>query len=58
MGSSPRTKSEIRERIADLQGQIARQQALPKSYASKQCIASARAEIAQLRAKLPDAPKE
>lgn len=58
MGSSPRTKSEIRKRIADLQGQIARQQALPKSYASKQCIASARAEIAQLRAKLPDAPKE
>lgn len=58
MGSSPRTKSEIRKRIADLQGQIARAQAGPKSIDNKNSIASARAEIAQLRAKLPDAPKE
>ena len=58
MGSSPKTKSEIRKRIAVLQGRIAHCQAGQKSIANKNTIASARAEIAQLRAKLPDAPKE
>jgi uncharacterized small protein (DUF1192 family) len=57
MGSSPRTKSEIRKKIADLQGDIARLQAGPKSIDSKNRIASAKAEIAR-RAKLPDAPKD
>lgn len=57
MGSSPKTKSEIRKRIADLQGRIELLKCAPKSLANKNSIASCRAEIAQLRAKLPDAPK-
>lgn len=58
MGSSPRTKSEIRKKIAYLQGDIARLQAGSKSIDTKNRIASKRAEIALLRAKLADAPKE
>lgn len=58
MGSSPRTKSEIRKKIADLQGRIAMLKCGPQSIDSKNRVAAAKAEIAQLRAKLPDAPKE
>ena len=57
MGSSPKTKSEIRNRIAYLQGRIERLKCGPKSLDQRNRIASCRAEIAQLRAQLPDAPK-
>lgn len=57
MGSSPKTKSEIRKRIAYLQGKIELHKCGPKSIDQRNRIASCRAEIAQLRAKLPDAPK-
>ena len=56
--SSPKTKAEARKRIADLQGDIARFRANPvKDYTVKINIANMKAEIARLRAKIPDLPK-
>lgn len=54
---SPKTKAEARKKIASLQGDIARYQALPsKSQDTKNRIAAAKAEIAKLRAQIPDLP--
>lgn len=56
--SSPKTKAEARKKIAQLQGDIARYRSLPnKSQDTKNRIASAQAEIAKLRAQIPDLPK-
>lgn len=64
--SSPKTKAEARERIAKLQGNIAREQAsIAHSKATikgfnpscnRSRIADWKAEIAQLRAKIPSLP--
>ena len=55
--SSPKTKAEARKKIAELQGDIARYRANPyKSQDTKNRIASAKAEIARLRAQIPDLP--
>lgn len=55
--SSPKTKAEARKKIAELQGDIARYRAAPtKSQDIKNRIASAKAEIARLRAQIPDLP--
>ena len=66
--SSPKTKAEARERIAELQGRIAQRKVdvahyksvTPKSSCRDACIsrmnheiASMKAEIAKLRAKIP-----
>lgn len=65
--SSPKTKAEARERIAKLQGDIARQKAsiaqtkavmkgaYNPSYELRR-IAEWKAEIAELRAKIPSLP--
>lgn len=69
--SSPKTKAEAREKIAKLQGDIARLQASLaahksqyKSFQAKasqanmaQDIAIKKARIAELRAKIPSLPK-
>ncbi len=62
MGAEPKTKSEIRARIAELQGQIASAKAriankTGSAYTERVNISNAQAEIAKLKAKLPDAPK-
>lgn len=64
--SSPKTKAEARERIAKLQGNIAREQAsmatakaMIKGYNpmhARMRIADWKAEIAKLRAKIPSLP--
>lgn len=55
--SSPKTKAEARKKIAQLQGDIARYRSFPsKSQDTKNRIASAKAEIAKLRAQIPDLP--
>ena len=64
--SSPKTKAEARERIAKLQGNIAREQAsIANAKATikgfnpscgRHRIADWKAEIAQLRAKIPSLP--
>lgn len=55
--SSPKTKAEARKKIAELQGDIARYRTNPyKSQDTKNRIASAKAEIARLRAQIPDLP--
>ena len=56
--SSPKTKAEARMKIAELQGDIARYRASSssKSQDTKNRIASAKAEIARLRAQIPDLP--
>lgn len=57
--SSPKTKAEARQKIAQLQGEIARFRAnynYSKSQDLKNRVASAKAEIARLRAQIPDLP--
>ena len=68
--SSPKTKAEARERIAKLQGDIARKKAnlayhksqhksgYAKAYQGNEMmdIANMKAEIAELRAKIPSLP--
>ena len=68
--SSPKTKAEARERIAKLQGEIARDEAALAHYQSyaksghakavqgdkMRDIADKKAKIAELRAKIPSLP--
>ena len=58
MGSSPKTKADYKKKIALIQRDIALLQAAPKSLANKNAIASKRARIAELRAKMVDAPSK
>lgn len=67
--SSPKTKTEAREKIAKLQGEIAHLQANAAYYKTQypktaMChshvrsdIASKKAQIAKIRAMIPDLPK-
>ena len=64
--SSPKTKAEARERIAKLQGNIAREKASMANHKAtikgynpmhdRMRIADWKAEIAELRAKIPSLP--
>ena len=58
MGSSPKTKSDYRKKIAEKQGRLAFLQSCEKNQDTKNRIASLRAEIADLRAKMADAPSK
>lgn len=67
--STPKTKSEAREQIAKLQGDVAHLQALaasnkihfpktaPCHWQVKNEIAEKKAQIAKIRAQIPDLPK-
>lgn len=54
--SSPKTKAEARKKIAELQGDIARLRSYDQTPDRKGRIAAAKAQIAKLRAQIPDLP--
>lgn len=60
MGSSPKTKAEYREKIARKQGELERAKAAAQQYKSldwKNRVVSLKSEIAELKAKMANAPK-